>query len=158
MATRPPIPDPPHKGGCICGAVRYELNARPLGTNACHCFACKKLTGATNLLMVIGARDAFSFEGSVQRYRRRAPSTRVIDIVRCSLCGVRMWHEPQVAPELVYIAAGTLDDPKWVVPASHIWVENASPGVLIQDDALVVQGQPARREDLFEAFSRLYPS
>jgi hypothetical protein len=158
MVERPPIPDPPHKGGCICGAVRYELNARPLALNACHCGACKKLTGATNLLMVLGPRDAFTFDGEVQRYRRRAPSTRVIDIVRCALCGVRMWHEPQAAPGLVFIAAGTLDDPKWVVPSSHIFVENASPGVLFQDDALMVQGQPAKREDLMDAFKRLYPT
>ena len=68
-----------------------------------------------------------------------------------------MWHEPLSAPGLVFIAAGTLDDPSWVVPASHIWVEKASPGVLFQDDAIKIEGQPAQRELLFDAFARLYP-
>ena len=57
---RPPIPEPPYRGGCLCGAVRYRFDARPWALNACHCTDCKKLTGATNLLMVLGAREAFS--------------------------------------------------------------------------------------------------
>ena len=157
MVVRPPIPDPPHTGGCLCGAVRYRLAARPFAANACHCDACKKLTGATNLLMIAGAREAFSQEGAVQRYRRRADSGRELDVVRCANCGVRMWHEPLSAPAIVFIAAGTLDDPSWVVPASHIWVEKASPGVLFQDDAIKIEGQPTQRELLFDAFARLYP-
>ena len=157
MVARPPIPDPPHAGGCLCGSARYQLTAHPIAVNACHCNACKKLTGATNLLMLLGERGAFSFTGEVARYRRRADSGREIDIVRCANCGVRMWHEPLSAPNLIFVAAGTLDDPTWAVPASHIWVENASAGVLIHDDALVIQGQPANREDLSLAFARLYP-
>jgi hypothetical protein len=157
MFVRPPIPDPPHNGGCLCGAVRYQLKARPMAVNACHCDACKKLTGATNLLMLVGAREAFAHEGEVERYRRRADSGREVDVVRCADCGVRMWHEPLSAPALVFIAAGTLDNPHWVVPASHIWVEKASAGAFFQDDAIKIEGQPKEREVLFDAFARLYP-
>lgn len=157
MTKRPAIPQPPHKGGCICGEVRYRLDARPMAANACHCDACKKLTGATNLLMIVGPREKFVAEGSTDRYRRTAESGRQVDIVRCKNCGVRMWHEPLAAPHLVFIAVGTLDDPSWVVPASHIWVEKASPGVLFQDDAIKVEGQPKERELLFDAFAKLYP-
>jgi hypothetical protein len=80
--TRPPLPAPPHQGGCLCGAVRYRFDARPWALNACHCMDCKKLTGATNLLMVLGPREAFSFDGPVERYRKRADSGNEIDIVR----------------------------------------------------------------------------
>lgn len=117
---RPPIPEPPYRGGCLCGAVRYRVDARPWALNACHCMDCKRLTGATNLLMVLGAREAFSFEGTVERYRKRADSGNEVDIVRCAKCGVRLWHEPLSAPQLVIFAAGTLDDPSWVIPTSHI--------------------------------------
>jgi hypothetical protein len=142
----------------MCGAVRYQLNARPLAVNACHCNACKKLTGATNLLMLLAMRDAFSHEGPVQKYRRRADSGREIDIVRCATCGVRMWHEPLAGAEFVFVAAGTLDDPSWAVPTSHIWTEVASPGVTFQDDAIVIEGQPVNRQILIDAFNRVYSS
>jgi hypothetical protein len=117
---------------------------------------CKKLTGTTNLLMVLGPREAFAFEGRVERYRKRADSGNEIDIVRCATCGVRLWHEPLSAPQLVIFAAGTLDDPSWVVPTSHIFARSVSPGVVLQDDALVLRDGPADRTVIFEAFKRIY--
>jgi hypothetical protein len=154
--TRPTLPAPPHQGGCLCGAVRYRFDARPWALNACHCMDCKKLTGATNLLMVLGPREAFSFDGPVERYRKRADSGNEIDIVRCANCGVRLWNEPLSAPQLVIFAAGTLDDPIWVVPTSHIFTRSVSPGVVIQDDALVLRDGPTDRTALFDAFKRIY--
>jgi hypothetical protein len=154
---RPPIPEPPHAGGCLCGAVRYRLTVRPMAVNACHCTDCKKLTGATNLLMLLGPRDAFVQErGAIERYRKRADSGNEIDIVRCAKCGVRMWQEPLAAPHLVFVAAGTLDDASWAIPTSHIWVKRASPGVVFQDDALIVDGGPRDRQELIDAFQRVY--
>lgn len=154
--TRPPIPAPPHPGGCLCGAVRYRFDARPLALNACHCMDCKKFSGATNILMVLGPRDAFHFEGPVELYRKRADSGNEIDIVRCAKCGVRLWNEPLSAPQIVIFAAGTLDDPSWVVPTSHIFTRSLSPSVAVQDDALVLQDGPTDRAALFDAFKRVY--
>ena len=73
MPDRPPIPEPPHRGGCLCGAVRYSYDAAPLATVACHCRDCQKLTGATNLLTIYADRSHFRHEkGEVPRYRKRA--------------------------------------------------------------------------------------
>jgi hypothetical protein len=141
----------------LCGAARYRLDAQPLGINACHCDDCKKLSGATNILMVLAASEAFAREkGDVSRYRKRADSGREIDIVRCVTCGVRLWHEPLSSPHLVFIAAGTLDEPGWAIPASHIWVEKAASGMRFEEDAIAVEGQPSSRQTLMDAFARLY--
>ncbi|MBV9330130.1 MAG: GFA family protein [Alphaproteobacteria bacterium] len=156
--ARPPLPSPPYEGRCLCGKVSWRLDARPLGINACHCDDCKKLTGATHLLMLLAQRESFSDNGgATERYRKRADSGREIDIVRCAECGTRLWHEPLSAPSFIFVAAGTLDDVSWAVPASHIWIEKASPGVVMEDDALKLRGQPSERSALFDAFSRLYP-
>jgi hypothetical protein len=154
---RPPILQPPYAGGCLCGAVRYRLDARPLGLNACHCDDCKRLSGATNLLMVLALRADFHHQrGAVDRYRKRADSGRDVDIVRCKNCGVRLWHEPLSGTQFVFVAAGTLDDSRWVVPTSHIWIEKASPHIVMEEDALKVEGQPKEREALFKAFRSIY--
>jgi hypothetical protein len=155
--NRPPIPAPPYGGGCLCGAVRYRLDARPSGVNACHCGDCKKLSGATNILMLLAARETFVHEqGNVSRYRKRADSGREIDIVRCALCGIRLWHEPLSSPNLVFVAAGTLDESSWAIPASHIWAGKAAPGVRFEEDAIIVEGQPASRQALMDAFAKIY--
>jgi hypothetical protein len=156
MTQRPPIPDPPYRGGCLCGAVRYVLGARPLAVNACHCTDCKKTTGATNVVMLIANSGDFSFTGDVQTYRKRADSGRELDIRRCAVCGTRLFHHNLASAALVFIAAGTLDDPGWAIPTSHIWVERISPGVAIPDDAIQVVGQPADRKILMDAFAKVY--
>lgn len=154
---RPPIPAPPHTGQCLCGGVQWRLDARPLGINACHCDDCRKLTGVANLLMLLAERKDFSYQGETARWRKRADSGREIDIVRCANCGVRLWHEPLSAPEYVFIAAGTLDDPSWAIPTSHIYAEKAVPDTAFAPDALVIDGPPADRQLLFAAFARVYP-
>lgn len=153
---RPPIPDPPYEGGCLCGAVRWKLEARPLAVNACHCTDCKKMTGATNVIMLIASNEAFSATGETHAYRKRADSGRELDIKRCAKCGTRMFHHNLASNTLVFIAAGTLDDPSWAIPTSHIWVEKASPDVVMRDDAIKVVGQPADRQILLDAFAKVY--
>jgi hypothetical protein len=154
---RPPIPAPPRTGGCLCGAVRYTYDAAPLATVACHCRDCQKLTGATNLLTLYAERAAFRHEGDVVRYRKRADSGREADYVRCANCGTRLWHEPLAAPQWVFIAAGTLDDPSWVVPAAHIWTSRAAPSALIPPGVYACERGPGDRAELIAAFDAVYP-
>ena len=153
--TRPPIPDPPYEGGCLCGQVRYRLDARPATMTACHCDACKKLSGGPNLLVITAPRDSFRhLGGDVHRYRPTADSGRQSDVVRCANCGTRLWHEPLSFP-IVTIAAGTLDDPSWVVPASEIWVDRASSAAIFHSDATRFHGQPPREAQV-AAFKSIY--
>lgn len=153
--NRPPIPEPPYEGGCLCGQVRYRLAARPLAVNACHCNDCKKLSGSTHIVTVVADRTAFAFDGAVERWRKRADSGREVDILRCAACGTRLWHEPLAAPNLVILAGGTFDDSSWLVPACHIWVDRLSPGVAIPGDVLAVAGQSDRQTQI-DAFTKLY--
>ncbi|HVW73304.1 MAG TPA: GFA family protein [Rhizomicrobium sp.] len=156
MTSRPPIPKPPYTGGCLCGAVTWQLNERPLAINACHCIDCKKTTGATNVIMLIARKEAFVVTGEMQSYRKRADSGRELDIYRCVHCGTRIFHHNLASNALVFVTAGTLDDSSWAVPSSHIWVEKVSPGVVMQDDAIKLEGQPADRKILMDAFTAIY--
>jgi hypothetical protein len=138
--------------------VRYSFDARPLAIVACHCRDCQKLSGATNLLTVYAARESFKHErGDVQRFRKRADSGNEADYVRCARCGVRLWHEPLSAPQYVMIAAGTLDDPSWVIPVAHIWMSRATPSARIPAGVLRYEKGPADRAELVAAFARTYP-
>lgn len=155
--TRPPLPDPPHQGGCLCGAVRYSYNARPLGLNACHCSDCKKLSGSSYFAVVQCDGQAFSRNGEIAVFRKTADSGRQVDIHRCAACGTRLWHAPVNGANLVFLAAGTLDDPSWFVPTSHIWAARAQPDVAIAPDAIVFEGAPADRQKLWDRFNQIYP-
>ena len=36
----------PQVGGCMCGALRYEVNAAPVMIYNCHCTNCQKISTA----------------------------------------------------------------------------------------------------------------
>lgn len=147
----------PAAGGCLCGAVRYAFDAAPLATVACHCRDCQKLSGATNLLTIYADRASFRHErGELARFRKRADSGREADYVRCRACGTRLWHEPADAPGYVFIAAGTLDEPGWVVPAAHIWVSRAAPSACIPPGVVTCERGPADRAELIAAFDAIH--
>jgi hypothetical protein len=159
MMKRPPVPAPPHRGGCLCGAVRYRVEGPPLATVACHCRDCQKLTGATNLLTIYFDRADFHRDsGDVIAFRKRADSGREADYYRCVNCGTRLWHQPLAASPWIMVAAGTLDDPSWVVPAAHIWVSRAAPSASIPDGVARWDKGPADRTELVAAFSAVQQS
>ena len=175
---RPPIPPAPHPGGCLCGAVRYRIEMQPMAVNACHCTDCKRSSGAPFAVFLHVARDRLVVErplvepppvdppplnapplngGDLIRFRKTADSGREIDIARCARCGTRVWHEPLAAPQLVFVAAGTLDDPSWVVATSHIWTSRMAADVVAAPDALIFEEAPSDRQAIWDRFSELYP-
>jgi hypothetical protein len=82
-----------------------------------------------------------------------------VDIVRCETCGVRLWHEPLSASTFVLVAAGTLDDPSWAAPVSHIWTSRALPSANIPADAVYnCPVQPAERQEMIDAFKKVHGS
>jgi hypothetical protein len=154
--TRPPLPAPPYWGGCLCGAVRYEANARPLALNACHCIDCKRISGGSHFAGVHIEAKNFTFTGKTEKYVKTADSGRTSEIHRCMECGTRMWHIPQQAAHLLFFAAGTLDDSSWFVPTSHIFARSAQMDVMMASDALRIEGGPAERQILWDRFAEIY--
>ena len=80
----------------------------------------------------------------------------MIPIERCTECGTRMWHLPEAAPDLVILCAGTLDDPHWAVPTSHIYIEEAAPDAVAAQDAFLTEAFHTTRQVLWERFADIY--
>lgn len=156
---RPPLPPPPHAGGCLCGAVRYCIAARPLAVNACHCTDCKRLSGGAAGIFVHATRETLIVEsGALAHYRKTADSGRQVDVARCAVCGSRMWHAPAAGGEVAFVTVGSLDDPSWAIPTSHIWTSRAAPDAAYADDALMFEGPPPDRQLLWDRFAEIYPA
>jgi hypothetical protein len=147
------------EGGCHCGGVRYAVTAPPLAVNACHCDDCKRLSGGPFGLYAHVAKAALEIRGGARdTFRRTGGSGNQILIERCAVCGTRMWHLPDVAPDLAILCAGTLDDSAWAIPTSHIWTEYAAADAVAADDALVVDGFQTTRAALWDRFGEIYPA
>jgi hypothetical protein len=154
---RPTPPPVPLTGGCLCGAVRYKLSSLPRAINACHCKDCKKLSGGSHAVLLHVERPTLACEsGDLVSFDKTGDSGNVISIKRCAVCGIRMWLEPQMAPGLMFVSAGTLDQTDWIVPSSHIFLRSAEPGDLVASDAIALDGPPTDRKALWGRFDEIY--
>lgn len=119
-------PQLPLTGGCLCGAVRYEVRARPFFVYMCHCTDCQRRSGAAFSLGMPVARESFAVVvGTLERVDCTAPSGTQTFHNHCPVCRVRTHSEPQAYPGSINVRPGTLDDTSCVEPVAQIWTRSA---------------------------------
>lgn len=109
------------EGGCLCGAVRYEISGEARTFLHCHCRRCRKATGtghASNLIVAPDSVRWISGEDKLSSYR--VPDAERFRTVFCSVCGSPL---PRVAPErgIAVVPAGSLDSLPATRPAARIF-------------------------------------
>jgi hypothetical protein len=105
------------RGGCSCGAVRFEVRGEPVVVGICHCLECRKATGAVALTYADWPRSAFTVSGEAREYMGRS---------FCATCGSRLFHLAN--PRGVEIVLGALDDaPSDLAPSREGWTKRREP-------------------------------
>ena len=138
--------DLPLTGGCLCGAVRYQVTDPPLGVYACHCTDCQRITSSAFSLGVVVPADAFQVVGQDARLVAggTAASGRVKRRWICAACGVWLFGDPRPnteGPGLVRVVrSGTFDDTAWIKPRMHFWTRSAQSWLAL--DGITYQTQP----------------
>lgn len=146
------LPSFPVGGGCVCGAVRYQLTAPSLAVYACHCRDCQRSGSGPYAVYMIVPREAVGQTGGeLMRIERKADSGRLVPQIACAACGTRLWNDPPRFPETLVLRAGTLDDSSWARPVVHVWTQRRLPRVELGDD-LQFEGQVPSREVYFDAW------
>jgi hypothetical protein len=107
-------------GGCLCGAIRYEIRG-PLGRNVfCHCSRCRKASGsvvAFNAPLSAKYFAIVSGESSLKAFKTESGVSRMF----CSNCGSQIISKRESAPDVVRLRLGTLDTPPAHGPEAHIF-------------------------------------
>ena len=115
-----------HEGGCLCGAVRYRVNAEPVRTSACHCRNCQRRTGSA---FGIGAyfrqEDVEMLRGELRTYEYRSDeSGRWLRTQFCASCGSTVTWTAEALAGLRAIAGGSFDHPDWLRIDRHGWTRS----------------------------------
>ena len=119
------------KGGCRCGAVRYQANADPLWTVFCHCESCRRATGAPMVLWLGFAETAVEWHGAAPTGFASSPG---VERTFCSTCGTPLTFTGTRWPGETHILAATLDDPGRARPQAHVFWGERLPWLDIGDD------------------------
>ena len=98
-------------GGCLCGAVRYEVEGEPTMAGHCHCLDCQKATGAGHSSMAFFLEAAVRVTGRLSDYSSRADSGALVTRSFCPTCGSWLIARSSNMPGGMTVCVGTLDEP-----------------------------------------------
>jgi hypothetical protein len=103
-------------GGCFCGAIRYEAEARPFDETNCHCSICRRTSGAAFVTWFsVGSTDFRIVEGRPARLKSTDKGTRSF----CSRCGTQITFEHADFPEEIDVTTCSLNNPDLVPPRDN---------------------------------------
>lgn len=142
-------------GGCLCGAVRYEITQAPGLVYTCHCTHCQRATGSAFSIGVVVADAAFFMTGSALKpVPRVADSGRRTTIWICRECGTWVGGGGKKPGEAAAggfrsVRGGTLDDTSWLRPTVHFWTRSAQTWIALPEGNRRFETQPADWADLF---------
>lgn len=131
-------------GGCLCGKVRYSVKqTMRFRSYACHCTDCQRRSGSAFGIQQSVLSADLTVEGEILRGEHVQPSGAVAGIYACKACLTRVYTDNNVRPGIANLRAGTLDNNSSLVPAAHLWAQSKQPWVVIPQDAVVMETQPA---------------
>ncbi len=121
------------KGGCLCGAVGFEIDGRISGVGLCHCSVCRRATGMGGTAVAVTAARSLrwsSGEDTLTTFSRSSGWATAF----CPTCGspAPTLHENGKA---YLIPAGILEDGEPLRVARHIFVGSRASWDRIADDA-----------------------
>ncbi len=115
-----------HEGGCLCGAVRFTIDAEPLGARMCWCRDCQRIASGSATVNVLFPEESVTYQGETTTLRLIADSGNTVERGFCPKCGAQMYSKTvQPAGLPMRVRAGTLDDPELMAPTAIIWADSA---------------------------------
>jgi hypothetical protein len=143
----------PQVGGCMCGALRYELSAAPVMIYNCHCTNCQKISGSAFNTSVIVTEAAMRFtKGEPARVEWISDKGTTRCGLFCSACGTRIVNGGKPSTGVFSLRAGTLDDTSWVRPVGDTYTRSAQPWVRFVEGGLRAETLPADYAPFVAAF------
>lgn len=108
-------------GSCLCGTVKYQVNAEISQILLCHCSRCRKATGSAFAALTLVRTEDFQFlagEHAVKHFDSAPGVGRYF----CQDCGSPLFTKRENAPELLRLRIGTLDTKLPTTPMAHVFV------------------------------------
>ena len=82
--------DAPLTGGCLCGAVRFELAVAPEVAGYCHCTRCQRRTGTASSAQALIDGSALSFVAGEEFVAGWTPPDGGMEKCFCRTCGAHL--------------------------------------------------------------------
>lgn len=119
------------EGGCLCGRIRYLIDADIIDAGFCHCRVCQRSSGAPSIAWMTIPFSGFRYtRGDVGMFFSSDRFQREF----CSSCGTQIAFRAKSRPVKIDITLCSLDDSSKVEPEYHIWCQSKVRWLHINDD------------------------
>ena len=126
-------------GGCLCGAVRYELRGKSTSVTYCHCSMCRRWHGHVGAYAAVDRADLALVEQRALKWHSSSPKVRR---GFCTECGSCLFFDDAGDPKVGF-CPGTLDEPTNLRSKAHIFVASKGDYYSMADDGLLqLEGSP----------------
>jgi hypothetical protein len=131
-----------HSGGCLCGAVRYEVEGSPLVVAHCHCNDCQRGSGTGHSTGAMFAADRMRLTGPVTEFKVKSDSGSEVTRVFCPACGSPILGRNSGMAGYLTIALGTLDDSSGFEPQVVVFARSRKPWDIMDESLPTYDAQP----------------
>ena len=133
-------------GGCLCGAVRFEVTPPTKWSAHCHCALCRRAHGAGYVTWVGVPAPQFRVLCGDECLRDYASSTQALRSF-CTICGTTLFFRSTRWPGEVHVVRAAFDGDIDREPAAHTYWDEAVAWSPVCD-ALPRCGGPSGNEPL----------
>lgn len=111
------------KGGCLCGALRYEAFGAPKYAGYCYCGDCRKASGSAFIGFMGFSPDCITVTGETRRHHSPAANGNIATRNFCTVCGSMVFGGGHDLGG-VNVYAGSLDDPSQFKPTMALFTRD----------------------------------
>ena len=114
----------PIRGGCLCGALRYEARADPIYAGLCYCADCRKASGSGFIPFMGFKAEHLLITGETRQSHATSFRGGTATRNHCAHCGSLVFGGIHGETDQHTIYAGSLDDPSRFVPQVALFVRD----------------------------------
>jgi hypothetical protein len=122
----------PLTGGCLCGEIRYIVDAPVERLAVCYCTDCQRMTSAGASVNALVPANAFRLiKGQTRVFTKKADSGNALQRHFCGACGSWIYNPMGGDPEHIVLKAGTFDRHEGMKVELNLWTRSRPPWALM---------------------------
>jgi hypothetical protein len=126
----------PIVGGCLCGAIRFEVTSPPYTAGYCHCTRCRRRTGTASSVQARIEGDTLRILQGEDLIKAWRPPGKGAEKLFCGECGGHVFSRNPENHREMSVRFGAFDGDPGVRPTWRAFVAYAAPWEPIPDDGL----------------------
>ena len=136
------------RGGCLCGAIRFDVTGEPEIVAHCHCEDCQRWTGAGHSTAAMYAKTNFTMAGdTIGEFTLVADNGNEVTRGFCTACGSPIYGHNSGNELFQSVMLGTLDDSSGLMPVAVIFTRNHKDWDVLDETMMGFETQPGWTPD-----------